>query len=100
MLTPENVETVRAFLASSVWNDVLKPDLTERSETLKRYTWAPGARPKPYSEMEDRDATNLLRGQIQEVERLMTAYQAYVAAFDHNRRLDEREAQEGPPTGR
>lgn len=64
-LNEEQVGKVRMFLASSGWNDVVKPLLAQRANgAIKALVLSPAERDGEYKEMDD--AT--IRARIREVE--------------------------------
>lgn len=91
MLNEEQVGKVRLLMASSGWNDVVRPAILKRAqEALKALALYPGERSGEYKTLED----NNLRARIQECEWLLTSLHNEVATFDSNRRLEELDSQQ------
>ena len=88
---PDVIARIRALLASAVWNTDIKPALAERARGLiKTLVLSEAERPQP-SQPED-----MIRGRIQEIEYILSAFENEIRVFDHNRlrdELDRRQAQ-------
>lgn len=93
-LDADSVEKLRATMASSGWNDVIEPSLINRSkQILNALRTVPGKRSGEFKELEDHD----LRAKLDEIEWLLVAFRNEIKVFDHNRRLDELDADRGEP---
>jgi len=86
-LTEEDIEKLRMLLRSSAWNDVMKPALLGRYQVLAAQLVLD---PNERGEKGLDDAT--IRGGIKQIQWLLTKFDQVVEEFDHNRRVDERDA--------
>lgn len=98
MITAEQADKLRLALASSGWNDVIKPVLTQRvHEAIKMLCLATSERSGQFKDLDDA----ALRGIIREGEWMLAVWENELKVYDHNRRLDELDRQGGttpPPT--
>ena len=93
MLNDEQAGKLKMLLASSGWNDVVKPVLARRAhEAIKALVLHPEERSGDYKGVADES----IRSQIKECEFVLNVWNNELAAYDHNRRLEELEtAQNG-----
>ena len=90
-LASEQVDKIRLLLASSGWNDVMKPVIAKRAhDALKALVLHPAERKGEYEGIDD----NTIRVKIQECEWMLSAWTNELLVYDHNRRLDELERQQ------
>ena len=87
-ITEEDIEKLRMLLRSSAWNDVMKPALIARRQVLAGLL---------VLDMNERGEKALddstLRGGIKQLDWILTRFEQSVEEFDHNKRVDERNAQ-------
>jgi hypothetical protein len=92
-LNEEQIDKVKGLLASSAWNDVVKPILTLRANSaIKALILSPAEREGDLKDLDD----STLRARIRECEWMLSAFANEVAVFDHNRRMDELQRQADP----
>jgi hypothetical protein len=90
-LSSEQVEKVRLLMASSGWNDVIKPVIAKRAhDALKALILSPAERSGEYQDTSD----DIIRARIKEDEFLLTVWTNEIVAHDQNRMLDEIERQQ------
>lgn len=91
MITAEQADKLRLVLASSGWNDVIKPVIAQRAhEAIKTLCLADSERIGQFKELDD----SSLRGIIREGEWMLSVWENELKVYDHNRRLDELGRQE------
>lgn len=96
-LNEEQVGKVQLLLASSGWNEVMRPLIAQRGRhALDALVLSPAERKGEFKDVPD----DVLRARIQECEWMLAAWGNEVAVFNHNRRLEELEVNGGEPTGR
>jgi hypothetical protein len=86
MISPEEYDKVKILLASSGWNDVMRPAIAKRGQNAVR------ALVLHSSERKGEEASvsdDVLRARIQECEWMLAVWSNEVVAFEQNRRLDE-----------
>ena len=89
-LNEEQIDKLKHLLSSSGWNDVLKPAIAKRGkDAINALCLSPAERKGEYEGVDDA----VLRARIQECEWLLAGPVNEVAAFNHNRQLDELERQ-------
>lgn len=89
-LNEEQVGKTRQFLASSFWNDVMKPVIANRAhEAIKALVLHPSERKGEYAGVDD----NAIRARIRESEWMLGAWPNEVSVYEHNRRLEELDSQ-------
>lgn len=89
-LTEEQIQTVKQGLASSFWNDVVRPVLANRgNQALRALTLFPQERKGDYEGMTD----DQLRVQVKEVEWMLSCWSNEIAVYEHNRRIEELDAE-------
>jgi hypothetical protein len=98
-LTSDQVEKLRGLLQSSGWREVVRPAVEQRAKAASSlFRLLPSERPESYRGLDDSTVLNLLRGRLEELEWLMTAFNNEVTVHDINLRADElrREPQANP----
>lgn len=86
-LPPDQIELVRRLLGSDIWNDVIQPRLVERlKDKMRLLRLHPSERPDKAPD------DSALRGSLEELEWMLTAWENEVRVADYNRQLAEREA--------
>ena len=95
MLDATQVEKLRVLLATSGWNDVMKPVLLQRAHTaLEALVLDFSEREGEFKGMEDQ----VIRARIREAKWMLSCWANEVLVHDHNRRLDELDrARDGEP---
>jgi hypothetical protein len=89
-LNEEQVGKIRQMLASSAWNDVVKPVLAQRgNQALRALTLFPSERTGDLQGLTD----DQLRVQVKEVEWMLSCWSNEIAVFEHNRRIEELDAE-------
>jgi hypothetical protein len=90
-LNEEQVGQIRLLLASSGWNDVMRPVIAKRAhDAIKALVLHPAERTGEYKGIDD----NTIRVKVRECEWLLTAWANEVMAYDNNQRLDELDRQQ------
>jgi hypothetical protein len=90
-LDEEQVGKIRLLMASSGWNDVMRPVIAKRAhEALKALVLHPAERAGEYKGLDD----GVIRAKIKECEWMLTAWANEIVVHDHNRQLDELERQQ------
>ena len=85
-VTSDDIEKLRNLLRSSAWNDVVLPALEGRKLVkMAQLVLDPDERKG------QKDET--IRGGIQELQWVMTRFEQVVREFDHNQRIDDRDAE-------
>ena len=85
-LNEEQIGKVRQLLASSAWNDVVKPVVAKRAhDAIKALVLHPAERKGEYQGVDD----NAIRVRIQEAEWMLNAWVNEVSVYEHNRRVEE-----------
>lgn len=93
MLEPEQVQKVRLVLATSGWNDVMRPALENRGRTALRalaLSRTERARSFPGTDFDTED--DILRAMIRDCEWMTFSWINEVVVHDANRARDELEA--------
>lgn len=89
-LNEEQINIVKQGLQSTFWNDVVRPVLSQRgNQALKALTLFPSERSGDLAGMTD----DQLRVKVQEVEWMLSCWSNEIAVFEHNRRLEELDAE-------
>lgn len=89
-LSDEDVQKVRLVLASSGWNEVMKPLLELRGRrALKALTLTRSERATTYKGQDFDTDDDVLRAIIRDVEWMISVWQNELMVSDHNRRIDE-----------
>jgi hypothetical protein len=86
-LNSDDIEKLRNLLRSSAWNEVMKPALQARREVMANQLIYPARRSEGGANDDE------LRGRIAEDDWVLTRFEQAVGEFDHNRQLDERDAE-------
>lgn len=95
MLNGEQIDKVRLVLASSGWNEVMKPALVNRgNQALKALVLAREERTANFKGTDLDTADDILRAIIRDCEWMVGAWHNEIATFDHNRRRDELDRQD------
>lgn len=90
-LNEDQINKIRLLVASSGWNDVMKPAIAKRAhEALKALVLSPAERRGEYQGVQDED----IRARIRECEWMLVVWSNELTAYDQNRRLDELERQQ------
>jgi len=88
MLNDDQAQKLKMLLASSGWNDVVKPVLARRGhEAIKALVLNPEERTGDFKGVDD----SVLRAQVKECEFVLNVWNNELVAYDHNRRLEELE---------
>ena len=86
MISPEQYDKVKILLASSGWNDVMRPAIAKRGQDAVRLlVLHPSERKGDDSKLTE----DALRARIQECEWMLAVWSNEVVAFEQNRRLEE-----------
>ena len=79
---------IKLLLASSGWNDVMRPAIQKRgNDSLRALVLSPAER-----KGEEGVTDDVLRARIQECEWMLAAWANEVTIFEHNRRVEELDA--------
>lgn len=90
-LTEDQIQIVRQGLASSFWNEVMRPVIANRANTaLRALTLFPSERKGDWAGMSD----DQIRAVVKECEWMLTAWTNEIAVYEHNRRLEELDAEQ------
>lgn len=93
MLEPAEIEKVRLVLASSGWNDVIKPRLMARGRTsLKALALTRSERAIEYKQTDFDVEDDMLRAMIREAEWMAVSWDNEVSVANANRLRDELDA--------
>lgn len=87
-LNEDDIEKLRGLLRSSAWNDVMKPALVGRLQVLMGLLVL-----DPSARGEKGLSDETIRGSIKQVNWTLSRFEQAVEEFDHNRRLDTRDAE-------
>lgn len=94
MLSEDQIQKVRSVLASSGWNDVIRPILANRgNQAVKQLVLSPGDRDGEFKDMAD----DAIRARIRESEWMLTVWHNEVTVFEMNKRRDDLDAAGGGP---
>ena len=89
-LNEEQVGKIRNLLASSGWNDVMKPVIaTKAHNAIKALVLNPAERTGEYKDRDDAS----IRSDIKVLEWVLSCWQNEISVFEHNKRLEELDAQ-------
>lgn len=89
-MMPSEIEQIRQLFGMRGWSEVLAPQMEKRLKVVQDLALLlPSERPKPYDGMEDRDATNILRGEAKGIQWCLHAFTNQVSVYDQNRRREE-----------
>jgi hypothetical protein len=89
-LTEEQINLARQGLNSSFWNDLVKPVLAARgNQALRSLTLFPSERKGDHAGLTD----DQLRCVVKEVEWMLSCWSNEIAVFEHNRRIEELDAE-------
>ena len=92
-LNQEQVQKVRLVLASTGWNDVMRPALENRGrQALKALTLSRTERAGAYKGTDFDTDDDVLRAIIRDCEWMAVVWTNEIAVSEHNRRLDELDA--------
>ena len=85
-INDEQYGKLKLLLASSGWNDVMRPAIQKRgSDAVRSLVLSPAERKGDVEGVTD----DVLRARIQEWEWMLAAWANEVTVFEHNRRLEE-----------
>lgn len=91
-LDEEQIGKIKLLLASSGWNDVMKPVIAKRAhDAIKALVLNPAERKGEYQGVDDTE----IRARIRESEWMLMVWPNEVSVYEHNRRLEEIETQNG-----
>ena len=87
-LNDDDIAKLRMILSSSAWNDVMKPAMAGRIQVLVAMLVL------PLEERGDKPMTDdSIRGGIREIQWCMNKFEQVVQQYDHNQRIDQRDAE-------
>lgn len=93
-LNEEQIQKVRLVIASSGWNDVMRPALENRGrQAVKALCLAPTERAAAFKGSDFDTEDHVLRAIIKDSEWMIAVWSNEIAVFEHNRRLDELDRQ-------
>jgi hypothetical protein len=93
-LDDEAIRKLRVTMATSGWNDVMRPAIENRGrQAIKALTLGRSERAKEYAGQEFDAEDDLLRAIIRDCTWMTNVWQNEIAVADHNRRLDELDRQ-------
>lgn len=104
-LNEEQIQKVRLVLASSGWNDVMKPAIENRGRlALRALALSRSERAVEFKGTDMDTDDDILRAMIRDATWMTSVWTNEVSVFEHNRRLDELDRQErtkdaGGPNG-
>ena len=101
-LNDEQVQKVRLVLASSGWNDVMRPALENRCrQAVKSLTLTRSERATQYKGTDFDTDDDVLRALIRDCEWMVVVWANELSVAEHNRRVDEldRQAENGTALG-
>ena len=97
-LNEEQIQKVRLVLASSGWNDVMRPAIENRGrQAVKALCLAPTERAAAFKGSDFDTEDHVLRAIIRDSEWMLVCWDNELKVFEYNRRLDELDRQETNP---
>lgn len=90
-LTEDQIKLVKQGLQSSFWNEIVRPAIAQRgNNAIKLVAVEQAERAGEWKDLSDAQ----LRAIIKDCEWMLTCWNTEIAVFEHNRRLEELDAEQ------